>query len=317
MTQVLLLGLAGSLLGVALAAGVVAAVPSFAGELATLFPVDYGLKTSAVLQGIAVGVLVSMLFSLVPLLEVRHVKPSLLLRQDIPPPARFDWVKWAATAGVGASLVGVASWQAGSLSIGLLLCGGFVATAFVLHMAGLALVRAVQPLKYARSFALRQAVLHVDRPGNQTRVILLAVGLGAFFILGVRGLQANLLRDFTVQVGPDAPDMFLIDIQPSQRDALVAFLDRANGDAPAPRVMPITPSVAMNGGSLTITISAELIAPAISPIEMPATIAGASPHPASTNKPPHTTPASAITAPGARSIPPEMMTIAAPTAAMP
>ena len=75
-------------------------------------------------------------------------------------------------------------------------------------------MRAVQPLRYARSFALRQAVLHVARPGNQTRVILLAVGLGTFFILGVRALQANLLRDFSVQVGEDAPDMFLIDIQP-------------------------------------------------------------------------------------------------------
>ena len=72
-------------------------------------------------------------------------------------------------------------------------------------------------------------------PGNQTRVILLAVGLGTFFILGVRGLQANLLRDFSVQVGPDAPDMFLIDVQPDQRDRMAAFLDRRNGAAPAPQ----------------------------------------------------------------------------------
>jgi putative ABC transport system permease protein len=96
----------------------------------------------------------------------------------------------------------------------------------------------VQPLRYARSFALRQAVLHIARPGNQTRVILLAVGLGTFFILGVRGLQANLLRDFAVQVGPDAPDMFLVDIQSDQRDRIAAFLDAANGAAAPPRVMP-------------------------------------------------------------------------------
>ena len=238
MTQVLLLGLAGSSLGVALAAAVVAAVPVFAGDLAALLPIEYGLTAGAVWQGLAVGLLVSILFSVVPLLEVRHVKPSLLLRQDTPPPAGFDWLKWGVTAAVAITLVGVASWQAGSVPVGLLLSGGFVATAFVLHLAGLALVRAVQPLRYARSFALRQAVLHIARPGNQTRVILLAVGLGAFFILGVRGLQANLLRDFSVQVGPDAPDMFLIDIQSDQRDRIAAFLDRgqrcgaaAQGDA--------------------------------------------------------------------------------------
>jgi putative ABC transport system permease protein len=107
----------------------------------------------------------------------------------------------------------------------------------VLQLAGWLLVRAVQPLRYARSFALRQAVLHIGRPGNQTRVILLAVGLGAFFILGVRSLQANLLRDFAVQVGPDAPDMFLIDIQRDQRDRLAAFLDAANGGAAPPKIM--------------------------------------------------------------------------------
>ena len=109
----------------------------------------------------------------------------------------------------------------------------------VLHLAGAALVRAVQPLRHARSFALRQAVLHVARPGNQTRVILLAVGLGTFFILGVRGLQENLLRDFAVQVGENAPDMFLIDIQPDQRDALAGFIDSRNGERGPARLIPV------------------------------------------------------------------------------
>jgi putative ABC transport system permease protein len=238
MTQVLLLGLAGSALGVVLAAGVLAAVPMFVGDLAAMLPVDYGLTASAVVQGLAIGLLVSVLFSLVPLLDVRHVKPSLLLRQEIVSPRGIDWLKWVVTGAVAAALVGVASWQAGSIQVGLILSGGFVAVAFVLHLAGAALVRAVQPLRYSRSFALRQAVLHIARPGNQTRVILLAVGLGAFFVLGVRSLQANLLRDFAVQAGPDAPDLFLIDIQADQRDRMAAFLDETNGAAPPPKLMP-------------------------------------------------------------------------------
>lgn len=238
MAQVLLLGIGGSVLGIALAGGVLTAVPALVGDLTAVLKVDVGLTGSAVVQGLAIGLLVSLLFSLVPLLEVRHVKPSLLLRQDVPPPATFDWLKWGVTAGVAAALVAVASWQAGSVEVGLLLSGGFVATAFVLHLAGAGLVRAVQPLRHSQYFALRHAVLHLARPGNQTRVILLAVGLGAFFILGVRSLQTNLLRDFAVQAGPGAPDMFLIDIQADQRDALAAFLDEANGSAPAPTLIP-------------------------------------------------------------------------------
>ena len=239
LTQILLLGIAGSALGVALAGGVVAALPLFVGQMASMLPADYGLTASAVLQGLAVGVLVAILFSVVPLLEVRHVKPSLLLRDAAHPPAGFDWLKWGVTAAVAAALVGVASWQGGSLEVGLMLSAGLVATLVVLHVAGLLLVRAVQPLRYARSFALRHAVLHVTRPGSQTRVILTAVGLGAFFILGVRSVQANLLRDFAIQAGPDAPDMFLIDIQQQQRDGVAALLDQANGPAPAPRLMPV------------------------------------------------------------------------------
>jgi putative ABC transport system permease protein len=239
MTQVLLLGVAGSLLGIAIAAAVLAAVPSFVGNVAAVLQVEYGLTAAAVAQGFAIGLLVSLLFSLVPLLDVRHVKPSLLLRSDIPPLGHIDWVKWIITAAVAACLVAVAAWQAGSLRVGLMLSGGFVATAFVLNLAGLALVRAVQPLRHSRSFALRQAVLHVARPGNQTRVILLAVGLGTFFILGVRTLQANLLQDFAVQVGESAPDMFLIDIQADQKDSLAAFIDQENGTEAPPHVIPV------------------------------------------------------------------------------
>jgi putative ABC transport system permease protein len=253
MAQVILLGLAGSALGVGLAAGAVAAVPLFVGSAVEMLQVDYGLTGSAVAQGVAVGLLVSLLFSLVPLLEVRLVKPSLLLRQDVPPAAGIDWVKWTAIGLVAAALVAVAAWQAGSLRVGLVLSGGFVITAFVLQLAGAALVRVVQPLRHARSFALRQAVLHVARPGNQTRVILLAVGLGTFFILGVRALQENLLRDFAVQVGEDAPDMFLIDIQPDQREAVQGFLE-AQAGAAAPALIPVLRArvVGVEGREITL-----------------------------------------------------------------
>ena len=76
--QVMLLGLAGSILGVGLAAAGVAAIPE--SVTATFGGAPVSLTWSAVLQGAGVGLLVSLLFSLVPLLEVRRVKPLLLLR---------------------------------------------------------------------------------------------------------------------------------------------------------------------------------------------------------------------------------------------
>ena len=84
-----------------------------------------------------------------------------------------------------------------------------------------------------------------------------------------------------------------------------------------PRAMPITPSVAMNGGKRTMTTRTALNTPQAKPATTPAHALAAKLQCRSTYKLPRTTPASAITAPGDRSIPPEMMTMAAPIDAMP
>ena len=246
--QVLVLGIGGSLLGLGIAAIAVAAIP----DTAALQGVTYGLTPSAAAQGLAVGVLVSLLFSLVPLLEVRRVKPLLLLRgADLAAApqgagrrrpflpaalARADAVQILSAVGVSAALVLVAAWQAASLEVALLVCGGFAAVALLLHGAGLLLVRAVRPLAAAGSFPVRQAVAGLGRPGNQTRVILLAVGLGSFFVLGVRGLQSNLLEQFSLQLDRSDADMFLVDIQQDQVDGVRRFVEAAGAE---PRLIPV------------------------------------------------------------------------------
>jgi putative ABC transport system permease protein len=253
--QALLLGLTGGLLGVGLAGAALWALPDrLAAALGGVRP---ALTVSAGLQGLGIGLLVSLLCSLVPLLDVRHVRPLRLLRNDATPAAervdaggrgvepgwrtrlrRTDWVQVGAALAVTAALVALAAWQAASLRVGALVCGGAAAMAIVLHLAGAALVRAVQPLVRVRWFAVRHAVLRISRPGNQTRVILLAIGLGACFVLGVQGLQANLLREFGVALRPDGPDLFLLDVQPDQAAPLRTVLAAAT-EGPAPRLIPV------------------------------------------------------------------------------
>ena len=80
--QVAVLGLAGSLLGVMLAELAMRAIPSLLAGATPGVEINYALTLPAVLQGLGIGLLVSLLFSLVPLLDVRHVKPSLLLRDE-------------------------------------------------------------------------------------------------------------------------------------------------------------------------------------------------------------------------------------------
>jgi putative ABC transport system permease protein len=240
MLQVMALGLAGSVLGVGLARLAIAAIP-YAIDTASsslLSDVHYGITWSAAAQGIGIGGLVSLLFSVVPLLQVRSVKPSLLLRDEGGAGGR-DLTRVVAIVLVSAGLVALTAWQASSLRVGLVVCVGFSVLALTLQLAGRALVRAIAPLAGAPWFPLRHAVLHLSRPGNQTRVILLAVGLGAFFIVGVRSLQASLLEEFSVQSAENAPDMFLMDVQRQQADAMSSFLrDGAHG-AGSFRLIPV------------------------------------------------------------------------------
>jgi putative ABC transport system permease protein len=144
----------------------------------------------------------------------------------------------------------VASWQAASLRIGLSVCIGFVVLSAVLNLLGSALTRMTRPLANSSWFPLRQAVLHLARPGNQTRVVLLTVGLGTFFIMGVRGLQVNLLDQFALQIGDQAPDLFLIDIQQDQAPALQQFLAERLRDT-QPKLIPVLRArVTARGGTL-------------------------------------------------------------------
>ena len=256
--QVVFLGLTGSAIGVALAAAGLAAIPARIG--AAFGATEYSLTASAVSQGVSVGLLVSLLFSLVPLLEVRRVKPLLLLRGGTTaglsgpagyPPwwtlagvrarlAHVDWTQAAAALIVGAALVGVAGWQAASLRVGLIVCAGFAGVALVLHIASSGIVYAVRPVARTRYFPLRHAVLNLARPGNQTRVILLAVGIGSFFVIGIRSLQTNLLQQFSLELSSGGADMFLIEILPNQVAPVRAFLDgRKAPDAGPPQMIPV------------------------------------------------------------------------------
>lgn len=237
--QVAMLGLAGSALGIGLAALAMRAIPGLLAGVTPGVDISYALTLPAVLQGLGIGILVSLLFSLVPLLEIRHVKPSLLLRDEARP-RTLDPLQAAVAVFVTAGLVGLTVWQAGSLRIGLVVAGGFAATALVLHLAGSVLIRAIAPLARAKSFPLRHAVLQLKRPGSQMRIVLLAVGLGSFFIIGVRSLQENLIAQFAVNINPESPDMFLLDIQQDQVEAVrAAIAAHQPAGAPPPRLLPV------------------------------------------------------------------------------
>lgn len=227
--QILSLGLLGSLFGAVLAQ---IALWLIGRNYAESLPaqMSYNLRAGAILQGILLGLAVSALFSVLPLLKIRRIKPRLLLRDQMNEEIkRFDLPTWLIGVLMLGGLLLLAIWQAGSWKVGLYFLGGLAATSLVLYAAAFLLTKLLGGLRYTPSFALRQAVNSLSRPGNQTRVVLLAVGLGAFVVLAIQSLQSNLVREFDVIRG-NFPTLFLLDIQPKQAEALKNVIAETTGD---------------------------------------------------------------------------------------
>jgi putative ABC transport system permease protein len=231
LAQVLALGVAGSLLGVLMAKGVLKLTSRY---FADSLPqnLDYSLDLRAVLQGLGVGLLICILFSALPLLRIRNIKPNVLLRDEEQMPGKkFDLLRWATAAAVLAGLIFVVSWQAGSFRVGLIFLAGLAATAGLLQLAAILLIWLVRRARNISSFPLRQAINSLHRPGNQTRVIVTVVGLGVFLIVATRSIQTNLLREFDFGRQSKLPNMFLIDIQKDQRTGVEEIVARETGEA--------------------------------------------------------------------------------------
>ncbi|MDI1241476.1 MAG: FtsX-like permease family protein, partial [bacterium] len=186
---------------------------------------SYAVGVSTAVQGVILGVLISMIFSALPLLQVRNIKPRLLLRDENNVSLRrLDPIKWLLGALSISGLLALAVWQAGSIRVGVLFLGGLAATSAVLYISAIVLTRVLRRLRSIGPFAISQAINSLHRPGNQTRIILLAVGLGAFVVLTVQSLQANLLREFDFTNNQRLPSLFFVDIQKSQIEPLVGLI---------------------------------------------------------------------------------------------
>jgi putative ABC transport system permease protein len=230
LAQVLALGALGSLLGVALAKAALLFVRARFAE--SLPPnLSYDLQPGAVAQGLGLGLLISLLFSALPLLRIGRIKPNMLLReseQDAPG-RRLDLGRALVAGLVLAGLLLLTSWQAGSLRVGVFFLGGLGVTALVLYLAAWLLILLVRRARGLGTFAVRQAINSMHRPGNQTRVIVLAVGLGAFLVLSVQSLQAGLLDEFDVARRGNLPNMYLIDVQRDQVEGVREIVEKTTG----------------------------------------------------------------------------------------
>ncbi|HXE57355.1 MAG TPA: FtsX-like permease family protein, partial [Gemmatimonadales bacterium] len=156
------------------------------------------------------------------------------------PAAPRDRWRWGAGAALGASVAGLAVLQAGHWRTGLLFAGAVGIALLLLWLAALGLIRAARRWSPARgSYLWRQGLANLHRPANQTVVVVLALGFGAFLLATLLVVQQNLLREIRLTGGPRRPNLVVFDVQTDQARAVTEVLRRA-GVEPSPAV-PIVP----------------------------------------------------------------------------
>ena len=255
--QSLFMGCLGSLGGVALGVGLQRLLPEFLGELIPL-AVSSQVTALPLGKGLLVGVVTTLCFTIWPLLAIREIPPALVFRREVEqhPTRAGSWLRmtWDALIGVvrdrhrlgtalmmGFGLTALATWQARSLTLGLLFIVAFGAAVVLLQAGVWVLLHGLRKLPRPRSFVIRQALGNVQRPGNYTRGMAVAIGVGVMVIVTVALVKSSLLVALGERIPEDAPTFFFIDIQPDQRESFEAIVQRETHDAPY-RLTPVVRS---------------------------------------------------------------------------
>ncbi|MCL4784154.1 MAG: FtsX-like permease family protein [Bryobacterales bacterium] len=236
--QTLLLGLTGAIVGVA--AGVLVQ-RSFPLLVERYFPVaaKIGWEPWSAIQGILVGVLTTLLFTLPLLFDIRRVKPNLILRREMAE-RRGGWrtrlKESRASLLIGVSLLcgigGIAAWLSDSWRMGAYFVGAVVVSLLALNAIGWLLLnglRFVMEHGHLRIPAtLRHGMSNLYRPGNHARTALVALGIGVTFTLTVYLVQGSMLQSLVANAPPNMPNVFFINVQPEQQAPLLKII---NGQA--------------------------------------------------------------------------------------
>ncbi|MES2731863.1 MAG: FtsX-like permease family protein [Bacteroidota bacterium] len=222
--QLTTMGFIGSVLGALLGSAIQWVLPQVLGDF---LPIDISLSLSwhAIGGGILLGMVVSLLFALLPLLSVRNISPLNTLRASYETiTTRRDPLRWLVFLAIGLFVMGFAYWQIRnwreSLAFTVVLLLSFMVLAGVAALL-MWLVRKFFPVSW--SFLWRQSLANLYRPNNQTLILIVAIGLGTTLITTLYFVQSLLISQVTIAGSNNQPNMILFDIQASQKEQVAKF----------------------------------------------------------------------------------------------
>ena len=181
------------------------------------------------IHGLLVGMVLLLGFALPPLLNLRSVPALRVLRRDI---------GTSNTHSLSAYVLGLAAlsslflWKAGDLRLGIYIIVGFSTAVIVFGALGLLLMKLLSNMRHQTGNAWRYGLANIQRRSISSVVQIVALGLGLMAILVLTLIRDDLLQEWHTSLPADAPNHFLVNIQPDQLPPLEEFFERHNMEQP-------------------------------------------------------------------------------------
>jgi putative ABC transport system permease protein len=241
-----------AVLGVAIGLAVGAALPFVAQSvIADVLPVRARVAVYAEPLAVAAafGLLVSLLFALMPLLRARRVPAASLMRGAVVNTGgRLPWRDALLIGAVAIGLAAFTIFTADSRSIAawfvLGAVGAFLAFPLLARLLMLLAARAGKP----RLAGLRLALANLHRPGAPTPIVMLSLGLGLTVLVATALIEGNLREQLTKRIPSDAPAFFFVDIQSSQIADFEKAIAAIPGAGPLDKVPSLRGRIVRLGG---------------------------------------------------------------------
>ena len=246
------LGLTGGLLGILLGLAVQGVFPLL---IAKYFPQAPGISLDIVpaAQGLVIGLLTTLLFTVPALLRVRKIRPILIFRremQESKPSWRERIFQNRDSMLAGAALLLGLGAISGSLTtgtwrdaarLGAYFVGALVVSLLALGAIAWCLLRVLKLLLRRAPWhwpvAARHGMANLYRPGNHAQAALVAMGIGVMFTLTVYLIQHGVLAEMNKTAPPGMPNVFLLDVSAKDAPAVLQLLNQQKGIEKAPELM--------------------------------------------------------------------------------
>lgn len=210
---VLVLGLIGTAIGLGASLLLERLLPGlFQGLLPA--PIELTISGSAIAEGVFLGFVVVVIFTVLPLLRLKEVKPRVIFGKSEQQGRTGYTVLFAGLIAVFFALLVL--WRLQEVRTGLYFVLGVASLIIVSLGAAEAILWLLRKLR-PRSLVPRQALRGLFRPRNATRAIIVTLSASLAVIFSITLVEKNLDATFVSSYPPDSPNVFFIDIQQAQK----------------------------------------------------------------------------------------------------